>query len=103
MAMRLCLERTRLPGTMTKWSADRMADTKPALVLHLASGGEPLVFALPDENPDELAKKLPLLVQHGSVEAVQNKEGSSVVVNFAHVAAAYVEDLQRRGKVFGLH
>jgi hypothetical protein len=80
-----------------------MADTKPALVLHLASGGEPLVFALRSEHARELAGKLHLLLEHGSVEAVQTKEDTKVVVNFAHVAAAYVDDLQRRGKVFGLH
>ncbi|HKS48157.1 MAG TPA: hypothetical protein VJT49_24215 [Amycolatopsis sp.] len=79
-----------------------MSETKPALVLHLATGGEPLVFTLGDEEADELAKKLHLLLEHGSVEAVQTKEDTKVVINFAHVAAAYVEDLQRRGKVFGL-
>ena len=80
-----------------------MADSKPALVLHLATGGEPLVFALGDEDADELGKKLHLLLEHGSVETFRSKEDTTVVVNFAHVAAAYVDDLQRRGKVFGLH
>jgi hypothetical protein len=81
-----------------------MADTKPALVLHLATGGEPLLFALsPEEDIGELEKKLRLLLEHGSVEAVRTKEGSTVHVNFAHVAAAYIDDLQRKGKVFGLH
>lgn len=79
-----------------------MADTKPALILHLATGGEPLVFALKVKDADELSSKLHLLLEHGSVEAVQTKEETKVVVNFAHVAAAYVDDLQRRGKVFGL-
>jgi hypothetical protein len=80
-----------------------MADNKPALVLHLATGGEPLVFALDGEDADELAKKLHLLLEHGSVESVRIKEGTRVSINFAHVAAGYVDDLQRRGKVFGLH
>ncbi|HVV12710.1 hypothetical protein [Amycolatopsis sp.] len=80
-----------------------MADTKPALVLHLASPGEPLVFALRPEDADEVAKKLPLLLEHGSVESFETKEDSKVSVNFAHVAVAYVDDLQRKGKVFGLH
>jgi hypothetical protein len=80
-----------------------MADQKPALVLHLAAGGEPLVFALPPEDSAELEKKLRLLVEHGSVESVQTKDQSTVTINFAHVAAAYIDDLQRKGKVFGLH
>jgi hypothetical protein len=80
-----------------------MAETRPALVLHLATGGEPLVFALTGEEADDLAKKLHLLLGQGSVETVHTKEDTAVVVNFAHVAAAYIEDLQRKGKVFGLH
>lgn len=80
-----------------------MAETKPALVLHLATGGEPLVFALPEEGVEDLAAKLPLLLEHGSTESVQTKEESRISVNFAHVAVAYVDDLQRKGKVFGLH
>lgn len=80
-----------------------MAETRPALVLHLATGGEPLVFAVTSDEADDLAKKLHLLLEHGSVETVRTKEDTTVVVNFAHVAAAYVEDLQRKGKVFGLH
>jgi hypothetical protein len=79
-----------------------MADTKPALVLHLATGGEPLVFTLSAEDAEELAKKLHLLLEHGSVETIQTKEDSKVTVNFAHVAVAYVEDLLRKGKAFGL-
>ncbi|GHF59257.1 hypothetical protein FHX82_000431 [Amycolatopsis bartoniae] len=80
-----------------------MADKKPALVLHLSTGGEPLVFALAEKDADELASKLHLLLEHGSVESVQTKEDNRISVNFAHVAVAYIDDLQRRGKVFGLH
>lgn len=80
-----------------------MAETKPALVLHLATGGEPLIFALAAGDADELATKLHLLLERGSVETVQTKENTKLSVNFAHVAAAYIDDLQRRGKVFGLH
>ncbi|GHE99579.1 hypothetical protein GCM10017786_35950 [Amycolatopsis deserti] len=80
-----------------------MADEKPALVLHLATGGEPLLFALPPEDVDELEKDLHLHLEHGSVQTVRTKEGSRVTVNFAHVAVAYIDDLQRKNKVFGLH
>lgn len=80
-----------------------MADERPALVLHLTAGGDPLLFALPPEDTAELARKLHLLLDHGSVEPVRTNDGSTVSVNFAHVAVAYIDDLHRKGRVFGLH
>jgi hypothetical protein len=80
-----------------------MADPKPALVLHLATGGEPLLFALTTEESGKLAGRLTQLVKAGAVETVTTKDESAVAVNFAHVAAAYIDDLNRKGKVFGLH
>jgi hypothetical protein len=80
-----------------------MADPKPALVLHLATGGEPLLFALTTEESGKLAGRLAQLVKAGAVETVTTKDDSAVAVNFAHVAAAYIDDLNRKGKVFGLH
>ncbi|MDQ7803873.1 hypothetical protein Q5425_09020 [Amycolatopsis sp. A133] len=80
-----------------------MADPKPALVLHLATGGEPLLFALTTEESGKLAGKLAQLVQTGTVETVTTKDGSEVAINFAHVAAAYVDDLARKSTVFGMH
>jgi hypothetical protein len=80
----------------------RMADEKPALVLHLAAGGEPLLFALPPADVPELNKKLRLLLEHRSVEPVRTSDGSTVYVNFGEVAAAYINDLQRKHRVFGL-
>ncbi|EHR48667.1 hypothetical protein SacmaDRAFT_0360 [Saccharomonospora marina XMU15] len=80
-----------------------MPDEKPALVLHLASGGEPLLFALEPDDVVELSKQLHLHVEHGSTQTIRTKEGTTVAVNFSHVAVAYIDDLQRKGKVFGLH
>ena len=80
-----------------------MADPKPALVLHLATGGEPLLFALTTEESGKLAGKLTQLVQAGAVETVTTKDHSEVAINFAHVAAAYVDDLTRKSTVFGMH
>ena len=80
-----------------------MADPKPALVLHLATGGEPLLFALTTEESGKLAGKLAQLVRSGSVETVTTKDHSAVAINFAHVAAAYVDDLTRKSTVFGMH
>ncbi|MFJ7210855.1 hypothetical protein [Amycolatopsis sp. NPDC098790] len=80
-----------------------MADPKPALVLHLATGGEPLLFALTTEGSGELAGKLAQLVRDGAVETVTTKDHSAIAINFAHVAAAYVDDLTRKSTVFGMH
>lgn len=76
---------------------------KPALVLHLRSGSEPLLFALSTQEYESLTAKLPQLVNGGEVETLHTKNGSNVTVNFAHVAVAYLDDLQRGSKVFGLH
>jgi hypothetical protein len=80
-----------------------MADQKPALVLHLATGGEPLLFALTTEESGKLAGRLTQLVKAGAVETVTTKDDSAVAINFGHVAAAYIDDLNRKSKVFGLH
>ncbi|GAA1252514.1 hypothetical protein GCM10009676_44290 [Prauserella halophila] len=78
-----------------------MTDSKPALVLHLVSGGEPLVFTLP---PDDVIANQTLhgYMRDGGVQIIRTADDSRVVLNFAHVAAAYLDDLQRSGKVFGL-
>ncbi|HKN56436.1 MAG TPA: hypothetical protein VJX66_28355 [Amycolatopsis sp.] len=80
-----------------------MADSKPALVLHLAAGGEPLTFALAAEEAEKLQGKLGSFVKNGHVETVKTKDDSAVAINFSHVAAAYIDDLARKSKVFGLH
>jgi hypothetical protein len=80
-----------------------MADPKPALVLHLATGGEPLLFALTTEESGKLAGKLAQLVKTGAVVTVTTKADSVVAINFAHVAAAYIDDLNRKSTVFGMH
>lgn len=103
-------QRTSLVRWSGRWCRHRMTDTKtgaktdtkPALVLHLTAGGEPLLFALDPEQAPALAEKLPALVQHGSIETVTTKNDDNVTVNFGHVAVAYLDDLQRKSTVFGL-
>ncbi|WP_019818643.1 hypothetical protein [Saccharomonospora saliphila] len=80
-----------------------MAEEKPTLVLHLVNGAEPLLFPLRQEDVAEFTKRLHLHLEHGSVTTIHTTEGLAVTVNFAHVAVAYIDDLQRQGKVFGLH
>lgn len=60
------------------------------------------MFALPPESSDQLGEKLAGFVKAGGVESVVTKDNSTVTINFAHVAAAYVDDLNRK-KVFGLN
>ena len=78
-----------------------MTEPKPALVLHLAAGGEPLIFPLTGETAPPVQEKLPDLLKHGGVHSMETRDGNVVSVNFAHIAAAYVDDLSRKGK-FGL-
>ncbi|ATY15959.1 hypothetical protein CU254_40445 [Amycolatopsis sp. AA4] len=78
-----------------------MADSKPALVLHLSAGGEPLIFPLTADSSETVQEKLPDLLKHGGVHSLETRDGNTVSVNFVHVAAAYVDDLSRKGK-FGL-
>jgi hypothetical protein len=80
-----------------------MADQKPALVLHLTAGGEPLLFAVSAEDAVKLQEKLSEFVKNGAIESVKTVDGSLVTINFSHVAVAYIDDLQRKGRVFGLH
>ncbi|MGH3449365.1 MAG: hypothetical protein ACRDQW_01285 [Haloechinothrix sp.] len=80
-----------------------MADEKPALVVHLDSGRDPLLFALRPEDRAELEKRLHLMLEHSSVETVHTKDNARVTINFGHVAVAYIDDLNRKGTVFGLH
>ena len=46
-----------------------MADPKRALILHLAAGGEPVVFALSEEGTADLDNRLEQLLREGLVHA----------------------------------
>lgn len=66
---------------------------KNALVLHLASGGEPLVYALADDSAQALAGRLHTLMTSGGVDNPQLEDDSKVTINFAHVASAHFDEL----------
>ncbi|SFQ44253.1 hypothetical protein SAMN05421810_107202 [Amycolatopsis arida] len=76
---------------------------KPALVVHLAGGGEPLLFALPPGDAEELYGKVASLLTDQAMATLRTRDGQAFSVNFAHVAVAYVDDQQRKGSVFGIH
>ncbi|MCE7004866.1 hypothetical protein LWC34_18845 [Kibdelosporangium philippinense] len=74
---------------------------KNALVLHLVSGGEPLVYALSVAAAKDLAGRLQTLMNSGGVDAPELEDGSRVTVNFAHVATAHFDELPPLSQVYG--
>jgi hypothetical protein len=78
-----------------------MADQKRALVLHVSTGGEPLVFALSEQGANDLDDKLTELLTEGRVYAPALADGSTVAVNFAHVATAHLDELPPLARVYG--
>jgi hypothetical protein len=78
-----------------------MAEPKHALVLHLTGSGEPVVFALSEQDARELAPKLPDLLSAARVDTVNLLDGSLVAVNFAHVVTAHLDELPPNARVYG--
>ncbi|MPZ81944.1 MAG: hypothetical protein GEV28_16745 [Actinophytocola sp.] len=78
-----------------------MADPKRALVIHLAHGGEPLVFALSGAGAQDLDSRLTELLADGRVHAPELADGTTVAVNFAHVVTAHLDELPPLARVYG--
>jgi hypothetical protein len=79
-----------------------MTDSKRALVLHLAGGGDPLLVAVSSADADALSERLPALVRAGDFETVTAANGTTVTINFAHVAVAQVDVVAGLGgQLFG--
>lgn len=78
-----------------------MADPKRALVLHVSTGGEPLVFALSEDGAADLDTKLADLLAEGRVHSPALADGSTVAVNFAHVVTAHLDELPPLARVYG--
>jgi hypothetical protein len=78
-----------------------MPDSKRALVLHLAGGGEPVVYALSDEGATDLASRLLQLVRDGVVHDPALADGSSVAINFGQVVTAHLDELPSNARVYG--
>lgn len=78
-----------------------MSESKRALVLHLAGGGEPLVFALSDKGAKSMANRLGALLNSGGVDTPELADGTMVAVNFAHVVTAHLDELPSLGRVYG--
>ena len=78
-----------------------MADPRRALVLHLTSGSEPLLVAVPNEAVTELAGRLPDMIRRGDVESITAANGTAVAVNFGQVVAAHVDMTPGLGQIYG--
>jgi hypothetical protein len=75
-----------------------MADPKRALVLHVANAGEPLVFAVPE---NDLEERLTKLLASGQVHGIELADGSTVSINFKLVATAHLDVLPPLARVYG--
>jgi hypothetical protein len=78
-----------------------MSEAKRALVLHLASGNEPLLVMVPSESVDTVAASLPDLIRKAQVESIPTANGSTIAINFAHVLAAHVDVIPGIGQIYG--
>jgi hypothetical protein len=78
-----------------------MSEQRKALVMHLTSGGEPLLVAVPTQAATELAGRLPDMIRRADVETIDTANGASITVNFAHVLAAHVDTTPGLGQIYG--
>jgi hypothetical protein len=78
-----------------------VSEPRKALVLHLASGNEPLLVAVPTDAAETLAASLPDRIRRADVETITTANGSSIAVNFAHVLAAHVDATPGLGQIYG--
>lgn len=78
-----------------------MSDPKRALVLHLTSGAEPLLVAIGPDAAEHLGGRLTDLMRRGDFETIQAANGSTIIVNFAHVIAAHIDASPALGAIWG--
>lgn len=70
-------------------------------MLHLAGGREPLLISVSGDAADELAGELAEKIRKGDVETITAANGSTIVVNFAHVLAGHVDTVPGIGVLYG--
>jgi hypothetical protein len=78
-----------------------MNESRRALVLHLVGGGEPIRIAVTTETAEQLDRDLPKLLLADTPQTVAAADGTPVVVNFTHVAAALLAPMPALGSVYG--
>ncbi|OLR91402.1 hypothetical protein [Actinokineospora bangkokensis] len=79
-----------------------MTESRRVLVLHLATGGEPLVFALSPRAGKSLLPRLAVLMGSGGVESTDLEDGTSVAINFGHVVSAHFDSFPGNARVYGV-
>jgi hypothetical protein len=82
--------------------SDAPKNPQQALVLHLDSGGEPLLVAVATADAGELAARMPEMLSRGEVEPVTAANRDPVVVNFAKVAAAHISAVPPMARIYGM-
>jgi hypothetical protein len=80
---------------------DGMAEPRRALVMHLTSGGEPLLMAVPEDSAVALAGQLPDMLRRGDVETITTSNGTVIAVNFAHVVTAHIDTAPGLSQMYG--
>ncbi|MDQ3578424.1 MAG: hypothetical protein M3443_12680 [Actinomycetota bacterium] len=78
-----------------------MSESRNALILHLASGGAPLVFALSEASAKSLRTRLPVLMASAGVDSPELADGANVAVNFGHVVSAHLDVAPSDAHVYG--
>jgi hypothetical protein len=74
---------------------------KNALVLHLAHGGEPLVYALSEAAARNLEPRLSKLLMSGGVDSPELQDGGTVSINFGHVVSAHFDQFPPLSHIYG--
>lgn len=78
-----------------------MSDPKPALVLHVPTAAEPLMFALDAQQAETILGELPQLMAVGETKTVKLADETSAVINFRHVVSAHVDRVPPLATVYG--
>jgi hypothetical protein len=78
-----------------------MTESRRALVLHFAGGGEPIRIAVPADTADQLGRDLPKLLLSDTPQTLTAADGSAVVINFTQVVAALLTPMPALVSVYG--
>ncbi|MQA08441.1 MAG: hypothetical protein GEU98_07785 [Pseudonocardiaceae bacterium] len=78
-----------------------MSDPKSALVLHVPGTSQPLMFALSPEQAENVRGELDQFVAFGKTKTIHTADESSVVINFAHVVTAHIDQVPPLATVYG--
>ncbi|HEX3786846.1 MAG TPA: hypothetical protein VHW44_03225 [Pseudonocardiaceae bacterium] len=78
-----------------------MSEPRRALVLHLSSGGDPLVVSISVATAEAVGPRLADLILGGKIETITAANGTGIAVNFSQVLAAHVDINPGLGQIYG--